>query len=524
VVWLALSGRFGRVRLWKDRAEFEQAGQGVCGLRKMDRRSGLAHLDLLFSDQTSTATRDLFTVFVEEHLQKEGVTIKEVLEMVCGTCGYRFDKALVRDRIQDGHADVLCPRCETRLPISAGAKKARESNPALGAELIALKQVIDQRKLEDISDIKRAVTPAARPVAGTPVQPEPIRILHLSDLHLGPGDDPMARLQPLLRDLRDKDGGLGFDRVDYLVVSGDLTNKASSEEFEQVYAFLSVLIDRLKITAARCIIVPGNHDLSWEHEVYDWRPKRKVDVRALKAGNYVAQGDGFLVRDEARYHTRFANFGKFYHELRQEPYPLDAGLQCLPFLFEETRLQFLIMNSAWEIDEYYPERSSINANALAAGLLKAAEQIETARADGRLAQDAHVLRLAVWHHPVTGNEKIAQDAFLEQLRQEDFKLCLHGHIHEDRADIIGYLHPTRHLYIAGAGSFGAPVNARPESTPRLYNVLEVWPDHSKVRVHTRCLRRDGGAWEGWAVWPDTTNARARLTYYDIALTGSGVPA
>ena len=133
--------------------------------------------------------------------------------MVCGTCGYRFDEALVRDRIQDGYADVLCPRCETRLPISAGAKKARESNPALGAELIALKKVIEEKKQEDKNEVRRAVAPATRPVVGISVQPEPTRILHLSDLHLGPNDDPVARLQPLVRDLWDKDGGLGFDHV-----------------------------------------------------------------------------------------------------------------------------------------------------------------------------------------------------------------------------------------------------------------------------------------------------------------------
>jgi len=125
------------------------------------------------------------------------------------------------------------------------------------------------------------------------------------------------------------------------------------------------------------------------------------------------------------------------------------------------------------------------------------------------------LRLAVWHHPVTGNEKIIQDAFLEQLQQERFTLCLHGHVHEDRADVLRYMDPKHRLYVVGVGSFGAPVNARPESTPRLYNLLEVWRDHSKMRVHTRCLRRDGGAWEGWAVWPHPTDAQAKLTYYDI---------
>lgn len=137
---------------------------------------------------------------------------------------------------------------------------------------------------------------------------------------------------------------------------------------------------------------------------------------------------------------------------------------------------------------------------------------------GRLSQDAQVLRIAVWHHPVTGNEKIINDAFLDRLRQANVAICLHGHVHEDRTDVIGYLHP-RKLYVSGAGSFGAPVNARPESTPRLYNVIEIAPDRSNVRVNTRHLRRDGGAWEGWAVWP-YEGVGARRTYYTIPLSNS----
>jgi hypothetical protein len=119
---------------------------------------------------------------------------------------------------------------------------------------------------------------------------------------------------------------------------------------------------------------------------------------------------------------------------------------------------------------------------------------------------------------VTGNEKIAGDAFLSRLQQAGFKLCLHGHVHDDRADLIGYLHRDRKIHVAGAGSFGAPTSARPESTPRLYNLIEIERDHSRIRVHTRCLRKDGGAWEGWAVWPGGKGTE-RLTYYDIELRG-----
>ena len=511
VVRLALSGGFGRVRLWKDRAEFEQAGQGLCGLRKMDRKSGLAHLDLLFSEETSSETRDLFTVFVEEHLSREGVEIKEVLGVVCGKCGFSFGEAVVRNRIAEGYADIGCPNCDTRLVISAGAKKARASNPTVEREMIGLKTVIERKSQAEVNEVKRAF--AEEQPSGN----DPIRILHLSDLHLSQDDDPVMRLQPLIRDLRDEDGGLGFDHLDYLVVSGDLTNRASAEEFERVYSFISELIDRFKITPMRCVIVPGNHDLSWEQEVYGWQQRRKVDLKKLKPGSYVEQGDGLLIRDEGKYPARFENFGKFYHELLQQPYPLKTEVQCIPFLFEETRIQFLAMNSAWEIDEFHKERSSINESALADGLVKAKKQIDDARKNKRLAEDTEVLRIAVWHHPVTGNEKIIKDAFLEQLRQENVRLCLHGHIHEDRADLIGYTHP-RKIYTAGAGSFGAPVNDRPEATPRLYNVLEVWRDHSQLRVHTRCLRKDGAAWEGQAIWPGEKPTERR-TYYDIQLKG-----
>jgi hypothetical protein len=54
-------------------------------------------------------------------------------------------------------------------------------------------------------------------------------------------------------------------------------------------------------------------------------------------------------------------------------------------LFDNTRLQFLALNSAWEIDEYHRERASINQSAQAAGLLEADEQITRARRDGRMA-------------------------------------------------------------------------------------------------------------------------------------------
>jgi hypothetical protein len=61
---------------------------------------------------------------------------------------------------------------------------------------------------------------------------------------------------------------------------------------------------------------------------------------------------GYLVRNDEQYHARFRNFDMFYHSLVQQPYPLQADKQGLAFFFPEVGLQFLALNSAWEIDEF----------------------------------------------------------------------------------------------------------------------------------------------------------------------------
>jgi 3',5'-cyclic AMP phosphodiesterase CpdA len=71
-------------------------------------------------------------------------------------------------------------------------------------------------------------------------------LVHLSDLHFGRVDDK------LLDPLRECIEGIA---PDVLVVSGDLTQRAKSEQFEAARAYLDTL-------PGPQIIVPGNHDIS----------------------------------------------------------------------------------------------------------------------------------------------------------------------------------------------------------------------------------------------------------------------
>ena len=70
-------------------------------------------------------------------------------------------------------------------------------------------------------------------------------MVHLSDLHFGRVDT--ALLEPLARTVRTLS-------PDVLVVSGDLTQRARTEEFKEAGAYLGTL-------PGRQVVVPGNHDV-----------------------------------------------------------------------------------------------------------------------------------------------------------------------------------------------------------------------------------------------------------------------
>src|SRR5262249_31095601 len=174
VTRLALSDTFGSPRLWEDRAEFEKTDIGVCGIRKIKKKDGFAKLDLYFNEHCDEDVRRLFTVFVEEHLRKEGVDIAEELTVRCPT-RYNFDPELIRKRALEKIFEVLCPACETRHAIIPGAQQARVERPDVEAKLLALKTRIDSRTRSAMHFTKEDWKQADRERDTT----APLRILHL---------------------------------------------------------------------------------------------------------------------------------------------------------------------------------------------------------------------------------------------------------------------------------------------------------------------------------------------------------
>ncbi len=159
----------------------------------------------------------------------------------------------------------------------------------------------------------------------------------------------------------------------------------------------------------------------------------------------------------------------------------------------------------------YPE-------AVANAIEQADKQVKDAIKRRDLKRKQRVLRFAVWHHALEGAEAMQDDSFVTNLQKANVKLCLHGDVHELRRKWIGYWH-DKNVHIVGAGSFGSKAEGRPESTPRLYNLMDIRRDFSSIRVHTRQQKNPDGAWDGYYEWPDPDGGKGKVPYYDIDLNG-----
>ena len=99
--------------------------------------------------------------------------------------------------------------------------------------------------------------------------PEPIVILHLSDLHFGKNSrfadedhkDLGARLGKAVgekakrRDFKKK--------PDLVIITGDVAQQALPSEYKNALEFFDGLVGQMGLDRQRFVFVPGNHDVSW---------------------------------------------------------------------------------------------------------------------------------------------------------------------------------------------------------------------------------------------------------------------
>jgi 3',5'-cyclic AMP phosphodiesterase CpdA len=88
-----------------------------------------------------------------------------------------------------------------------------------------------------------------------------IHILHLSDIHLGTLDQATTYYNRLHLDLTQN---LNLDKLDYLLISGDIANKSTPDEYKAAFKFVNQIQKSFGLKENQVIIAPGNHDLNWD--------------------------------------------------------------------------------------------------------------------------------------------------------------------------------------------------------------------------------------------------------------------
>ncbi|MEW5859767.1 MAG: HEAT repeat domain-containing protein, partial [Cyanobacteriota bacterium] len=334
-----------------------------------------------------------------------------------------------------------------------------------------------------------------------------MHILHLSDLHFGTLDQANLWSSQLAEDLRNE---LDIPQLDALILSGDIANYSTPDEYNAAEQFLNKLRQQFPLTPEQIILVPGNHDINWEQAENAYRIERRKNYKGeLREGCYIDRGDIIEVRNEEEYKNRFANFSNFYQAIKGEPYPPGYEQQGILHHLSEQNLLILGLNSAWQLDHHYKTRANIHPIALSNAL----DQISLNQKSYQ-----NCLKIAVWHHPIhsSGEDRITDAAFLDRLAVAGFRFFLHGHVHEAKTSNYRYdmTKDGRNLDQICAGTFGAPTKELVTGTPWQYNLLKF--EGNKLTVRTRCRRKENGTWEPDSIWRQG-KGKEPLSYYVIDL-------
>lgn len=319
-------------------------------------------------------------------------------------------------------------------------------------------------------------------------------VLHLTDLHVGRERGLPALWRGVL------DALPSTQLFDFVVVSGDLTDSAKTEEYDQLRDFLRTCVAprlRKENEVERIILCPGNHDVDWskqvtedvaspptrddlkEHYRLPERSKLRVALDVLNASAKVVQ------IKPTQYADRFGNcanaLSRFYEarlktgdhrefRLTSE----DAADHWSAHVFPDDEIAFYCFNSCFANDKhwrgaYIPQESITEAK-------NHAER----HARG-------FIRVAVWHHGllgVRGEPDFLSLAELGDLAGAGFDLGIHGHTHSDeQRDHFEDL--GRRFPVIATGSFSAESSDRPDGVKNQASVLDLNETYLRFSLFNR---------------------------------------
>lgn len=250
------------------------------------------------------------------------------------------------------------------------------------------------------------------------VPEEPVRFLHISDLHLRPDRVKRYDQDRVLRGLLEY---LQHDRqafpIDLVFVTGDLAHGGRPEEYELVVELFERLAAATRVPLDRFYVVPGNHDV-------DRRPGRWL-LRTLDDDSRSIEF--FEELDARRFHReKLLGYERAMRGLLGEHRTLGLGVGFEAVEVVEVRgarLAVVSFNSAWFSQDDGDQ-----------GKLWVGEP-GVARAIDRIADEEAEFAVALLHHPFEYLHERERD-LVERWLERGIDLVLRGHLHTDRTRSI----------------------------------------------------------------------------------------
>ncbi len=306
-----------------------------------------------------------------------------------------------------------------------------------------------------------------------------VSILHLSDLHFGADTHVKKELTYLKQ-------GVKVNEIDYIVLSGDLTARATPEDFTMISYFLSELIAYFGIDAQKVIVIPGNHDYSREitHNAYS--------IETMRSGGYNAKVDYkvddriYLKRDSTKWKHKFKYFSEYlYESLYHQSYSEDVAKQIK--VLEDEVCAFVLINTSTQIDHFNP--------------LKVEFDIDTfIEIQEKIGKDK--VKIAVGHHPL--NHEMSYK-FSANLSAFDYIAYMHGHVHRNNLISFGdMIASEKRLIQIGAGLFSNPsTNGMIPGVPLRYNIVTIDTKSKALVISTKERQNNDVPWQKSYIYPDS---------------------
>lgn len=329
-------------------------------------------------------------------------------------------------------------------------------------------------------------------------------ILHISDLHRS-HHEPLHNHALIGSLIADADRYIGeTPPVPFpsgVIVSGDIIQGARLgdpnhvAEVKAQYAvaaeFLGLVADRfLGGNRARMVIVPGNHDVSWNTAFAAMRRLAKREMPSDIPGALNAPGSRYRwswkecalykIDDPALYAKRLEPYWDFledFYDGVRLPLPLSRTRGFNLFEFDEERIAVAAFESI-DGNDCFAYHGALVPDAVAACSL-------ALRDLGK----PYALKMGVWHHSIQGPPQSGDYMDVESIYEmigHGFQLGIHGHQHVAAAGAY-YVHlpETEAMGVASAGSLCAGARELPRGVNRQYNLIVIEDGLKSARIHVR---------------------------------------